>query len=329
MSPPPVNNREGGFILVVVLGAVLVLSALLFGFNQSARLSLKTADAFCQGEQAWNGAWAGLQVAVAAVRDANDLCMHPLVAESLPGDSTFSIGEAHCSVTVCDESGLLNVNRLKGEQGQLNRPLIDQFLRLIDLLNRRDRDQERIGYGIVPSIIDWVDPDSETTHLEFVKNENTGAEDDHYRMRSPVCPCRNKPVEIVDDLLPVRRMSPENLGRLRPYLTCAGDGKININAAPKLIVESLSEQIDGALAEMIVSQRRRKPFATVAALRKVPGMTDNIYQSIRDAVTVRADERYYRVTSHGNLGDRKTRIEAILWRNPRRQNVDIIYYREL
>ena len=56
--------RQNGFILIVVLGAVLMLSALLYGFNQATRTSLDKADGFCSAEQVWNSAWAGLQIAV-------------------------------------------------------------------------------------------------------------------------------------------------------------------------------------------------------------------------------------------------------------------------
>ena len=96
--------------------------------------------------------------------------------------------------------------------------------------------------------------------------------------------------------------TPETIGRLRPYLTCVGDGKININTAPKLVIESLSEQMDSALAQMILNQRRLRPFENPAQLRNLPGMTDNVYQAIKDRITVRPTERFYRVISRASHG---------------------------
>jgi len=122
---------------------------------------------------------------------------------------------------------------------------------------------------------------------------------------------------------------PKRARRLRPLLTCMGDGRININAAPKPVIESLSERLDAALAQMIVNQRKLRPFKTTAELRNVPGMTDNVYQAIKDMITLSPDERYYRVISQGSVPDRKCTIEAVLRRNTQAGNVDTILYREL
>jgi general secretion pathway protein K len=231
-------------------------------------------------------------------------------------------------VAICDESGLLDVNQLTNKAGRPDRQRIDQFLRLIDLLNRQEPDADRIGYGIVPAIIDWVDSDDEVTHLDFIQNENVGAEAGHYQTRRSPCACRNRPIGTVDELLPVKGMSAERLARLRPYLTCAGDGKININTAPKLILESLSPRIDGALAQMIVEKRSRNPFKNAAELRKVPGMTDETYKSIQARITVSPQQRRYRVTSTGYAAARQCAIEAVLLRNADVQEIDIVHYRE-
>ncbi len=322
------RHRQGGFILIIVLGAVLTLSALLFGFNQAARTNLNVADSLCRTEQLRNSAWAGLQIAVAAIRDTDNIYAEPRFANLLSGENAFPIGDTSCSVTITEESGLLNVNRLKDENGQLNRKRVDQFLRLIDLLNRRENDSQRIGYGVVPALVDWVDADDEVTHLPFVQGENMGAENDHYQTQDPPYSCRNEPIAMLDELRWVKGATPEALRRLRPLLTCMGDGRININAAPKLIIESLSERIDAALAQMIVNQRRLKPFETTTELRNVPGMTDNVCQAIQGIITVSPDERYYRVVSRATAQDRKYTIEAVLRRNTQAGNVDTILYRE-
>jgi general secretion pathway protein K len=321
--------RQDGFILVVVLGAVLVLSSLLFGFNLTARTRLNAADSFYRTEQVGNSARAGLEIALAAIRDVNDLGADPRYAALLTGDNAFAIDDANCSVAIADESGLLNVNGLKTADGQLNRKIIDQFLRMIDLVNAQQDSSERIGYGIVPCLIDWVDSDDEVTRLPFIQRENTGAEDGHYQAQSRAYGCRNRPLDTVDDLLWVKGVTPQVLSRLRPYLTCLGDGKINVNAAPKLVLESLSEQMDAATAQMVLNQRRLKPFENVAQLRSLPGMTDNVYQAIKDRICVRPQDRFYRVTSRASLGDRTCTVEALLRRNPQAGTVDMILYREM
>lgn len=321
--------RQDGFILVVVLGAILVLSSLLFGFNLMARTRLNTADSFYRTEQIGGSARAGLEIAIAAIRDVNDLGADPRFSSLLTGDNRFVIDDANCSVTILDESGLVNVNNLKSAEGKLNRPAIDQLLRLIDLVNAESDRSERIGYGIVPCLIDWIDSDDEVTQLPFIQRENTGAESSYYQAQPKPCACRNRALDTVDDLLWVKGVTPQTLSRLRPYLTCVGDGKININAAPKLVIQSLSEQMDAATAQMILNQRRLKPFENVSQLRSLPGMADNVYESVKDRICVRPQDRFYRVTSRAGLADRKCTVQALLRRNTQAGTVDMILYREM
>jgi general secretion pathway protein K len=321
--------KQGGFVLLVVLSAVMALCMLLFSFARTTRMSLAKADSFYRTEQAWNGAWGGLQIALAMIRDANDAGADPQYAKLLTAENTFAVGDANCSVVLGAENGLLNVNHLTTPDGQPDRKRVDQFLRLIDALNHQQQDLPPIEYGIVPAIIDWVDKNDDVTCLAFVQHDNLGAENDYYQMRTPPYPCRNGPVHALEELLWVKGMTPEGFARLRPSLTCLGDGKIDINAAPKPVLQSLSEQMDAALADMIIQQRKRKPFQSLGELRNVPGMTDAVCGDIGSLCTVNPKEHFYRVTSQGRLQDYHGTIEALLRKNAQAGTVDIIQYREL
>lgn len=320
---------RSGFILIVVLGAIMTLSILLFGFHHTVYARQNAVNSFRDGEQTLNCARAGLNVAVAAVRTSGELCREARFAKLISGQQAVPVAEGKCSITVVEEDGFLNVNSLKHGTGELDRTRVDQLLRLIDLLNRQTNDAPRTGYGIVPAIIDWTDRDSDVTYLAFVKHENTGAEEDYYRSLDPPARCRNGPVDVIDELLIVKGMTPQTLGRLRESLTTFGDGKVNINAAPSLVLQSLCESISPAVAQMILKRRAAKPFGSIAELRDVPGVTDNIYLAIKDTITTGREDRYYRVRSRGTVGERSMTIEAVLRRNTPAGNVDIIQYREL
>jgi general secretion pathway protein K len=320
---------QSGFILIVVLGTVVALSALLFGFHRTVQAKLHTVHSFYRAEQAGNCARAGLNIAVAAVRTAEDLCRDSRFSKLVTGEMPVPVGEGTCSVTVVEENGFLNVNCLRRETGEFDRARIEQFLRLIDLLNQQKPHAPQIEYGIVPAVIDWIDGDDDLTHLSFVQRDNLGAEEDYYRGINPPHRCRNGRVDVIDELLPVRGMTPDALGRLRDLLTTFGDGKININAAPKLVLESLSEQMSPAVVQMILNRRRLKPFTSIAELREMPGMADNLYVAIKDTVTTGQEERYYRVISRGIVEDLSITVEAVLRRNTEAGNVDIVQYREL
>ncbi|MBW7990534.1 MAG: hypothetical protein FVQ84_11030 [Planctomycetes bacterium] len=323
------KKEHNGFVLVVVLSMVIMLGILLFGFNHKSRAGLLAADDLRKSEQARNYARAGLNIAIAAVRNTEDLQTNRKLQNLLSGENTVSIDEGNCLITVTEESGKLNINLLKDENGQMNKNVIDQLLRLIDLLNRENFGDFHISYELVPSIIDWTDSDDEVTFLPFVKHENSGAESDYYSNLTPPYRCRNNSFETTEDLLLIKGVTQQVFGCLRDFITVRGDDKININWASKHVIQSLSETMDPVLAQMIIDRRKIKPFGSVMELRKIPGMTDSIYQAIEKTVTVSPTKQYYRVTSEGTVDGFTCTIVAILGRGTKTENVDVIVYKEL
>ena len=328
MSLRTCRHRRNGFVLIVVLGMIMLLAALLFAFHRTTLASLAVAEGFHQSERALNGARAGLSVAIAAIADTNDVTADPRYTALRTGEEELPIADGTVQVTVTEESGRLNVNALKDKNGQLNRRLIDQLLRVIDLLNRNKDAAGRIGYGVVAAIIDWIDSDDEVTLLPFVDSDGRGAESEYYQGLAPPYRCKNGPLDTIEELQWVKGVTPEALAALRDLLTTTGSGKININAAPPLVIESLCEHMDATLARMIVQRRGTKPFRTVADLRDVPGMTDNIYMALKDAIEVQPENPCYRVVSRGRVENRTCEIEALVQRNTEAGNVDILLYRQ-
>lgn len=321
--------REDGFVLIVVLCMVVMLSVLLLAFNRESRANLYAVEDFRKTAQALNCARAGISIAIAAVKDSADARLDESTQNLFSGEQAVALEQGQCLIKVSEESGKLNVNLLKENNGTLNRARIEHLLKLIDNLNKERSDGPRIDYGIVPAIIDWIDSDDEVTSLPFVKNKNRGAESGYYSRFSPAYKCRNAPVEAIEELLLVRGMSPDVFKRLRDHLTVYGDGKINVNSASKLTLASLSEQMDDALAEVIMNRRRLKPFESVAELRDLPGMTDGIFHAISRTLTVDPKDRYYNVTSRGDVDRLERTVTAILRINEKSKSVDIVLYREL
>jgi len=329
MRPKKIKTEREGFVLVVVLCMVIMMSVLLLGFNYESRTNLRSVDDFRKSQEALNCAKAGLNIAIAAARDTPDIHNDKSLLNLFSGEETFAVDEGKCSITISDESGKLNVNHLKDKNGNLNRTRIDQLLRLIDLLSQKEAGHSDIGYGLVPSIIDWTDGDDEIECLDFIKNDNLGAESSYYNQLKPPYKCRNKPLETTEELLLVQGITPRVFDRIRDYLTVYGDGKINVNCAAKLVLESLSENMDPALAQLIIDRRKLKPFESTAELRDIPGMTDGLYLAINKMTTVEPKDQYYHVTSRGEAGSHNRTVTAILRRNMETKSIDMILYKEL
>ena len=321
--------KQDGFVVIVVLCMVVLLSVLLLAFNQESRANLQNVEDFRRSAQALNCARAGLNVAIAAVKDSRQTHLADSSQNLFSGEKAIALDQGECIITVSQETGKITVNLLKEENGRLNRTSIDHLLRLIDMVNLDEAGDLRIDYGIVPAIIDWIDGDDEVTTLPFIKRGNQGAESGYYSRSSVGGRCRNAPVETVEELVEVKGMSPEVFERLRDYLTVYGDGRINVNSASRFVLASLSEQMDTTLARVIIERRTLKPFESVAELRELPGMTDGLYNEISRMLTVKSSDRYYNVTSRGVVDGLDCTVKAIIRINDQTGRVETVLYREL
>jgi hypothetical protein len=100
-----------------------------------------------------------------------------------------------------------------------------------------------------------------------------------------------------------------SLDGLSRYLTCYGDGKINVNTAPRAVLASLDPEFDDAMVERIARYRGKqegvsgtyKPFADPQDLMLVEGIVNrsvgadgqlriarNLYEKVQGLITVRS-----------------------------------------
>ncbi|MBN2376888.1 MAG: general secretion pathway protein GspK [Sedimentisphaerales bacterium] len=338
------KTKQNGFILITVLLIVVLMTAILLKFNYASRTSLLATDKNYRQLQAINCARAGLNIALAALRQNPDITANDSLRRMIAEPAIFEIGPGQCSITVSAENGKININKLKDGNDHLDRIRIDQLLRLIDLLNHHEKNYHNptpISYGLVPAVIDWTDPDDQVTVLTFVSRDNTGAESSYYRKASPLRQCKNRPLASIDELLLIKGITPQILhgrhvtlneqnptGPLSNHITIYGDGKIDINTASSLVIQSLSQYIGPALAQMIIDHRNRRPFSEIDELKKFPGITPAIYATLSNTVTTQSLDQYFTITVSGTVNQVCSVITAIIRLNSSSQNVELLLYRE-
>jgi general secretion pathway protein K len=310
-SGHPLPGRRG-IALIVVLLIIAVIAAVVFEFCYDSRMKYRLAENTRDSHQALYCAEAGLAIATASLEQKADLWTDEKPAGILSGATQVPVGRGYCTIAVAGERGKISVNGLVTRDGKPVRQQIDQMLRLIDVLNSQYEGRNPISYGLVPAIIDWIDPDDEITVLPYVQGENSGAESDYYRKLAEPYLCKNRPMEVLSELMLVKGMTREifhgpagaeqagpAMG-LEQFLTVYGEGRVNINEASATVLQTLSEQIDRPLAESIAQHR---PYRSVDDLAKVPGMTPEVLQAIRGLVTMQAGDEYYTVTVRGVVGN--------------------------
>ena len=320
------KNGESGFVLIAILLIIAVLAVIILEFNYESRMKLHLADNFNLAGKALDCADAGIAITIAALRKNENILSDEKFRSLFSGMVRIPIQKGYCTISIDEESAKFNINTLSTSDSQLMLNKVNQMLRLIDLLNAQYGESFPASYNLIPAIIDWVDSDNEVTILPFVKGENIGAENNYYQKLEDPYPCKNAPFDLLSEILLVKGMTMElfhgrpgneNKGMkpivgFKQLLTVYGDGKININEASAMVIQSLSEMISYSLAQNIIQQRKLGLYENIEQLQQVPGMTPKIYEAIRELITVKSMDDYYIVTGTGVVDQFERKVQVVL-----------------
>ncbi len=138
---------------------------------------------------------------------------------------------------IFDEERKLNINYTK----------MSTLKRLFELVLDSS---EMEAQELAAAIQDWRDADS------FLSLPLGSAEDPYYRALSHPYEAKDAYFEVIEELLLVKGISPKIFDKVKDYLTVYGEGKVNINTAPKPVLCALDLSED--LVEKIINFRKGK-----------------------------------------------------------------------
>ena len=303
-----------GIALIMTILIISLIVAVTLQFNTSMRSHLQAAVNLKDGIKLSCIAKSGFNCALAVLHeDISSGNMDTLredwaYAKLFSENSTSLFTEGRFTVDIKDLSGKIQINTLIDKDGNYNNTQKNLFMRFLTSPEFA-LDPEEVE-NIVDAIKDWIDTDNETTRF--------GAENDYYQALEKPYPCKNAPIEFLEELLFVRGItkelfygSDEKQG-ISKYLSPHGNGKININTANILILQSLSDDIDRERAEDMVAYREEEDndLSDFEWYKKVPGMAD---VSIPDNLLT-TSSTYFTITSEGLKGSMRKKIEATVER---------------
>lgn len=265
MRLPPIVTDQRGFALLAVMLVLALLGVVVTEFAFSMRLEAAMVRSYRDAVLARHLAEAAIQQALREI--LNDASVHGLgedgqVAfyQAPPGTaaapkrlpelprSHVRLGSGEFSYRITDEEARLNVN-----SGLPDR--LDKLLSTLGL----DKQQRDI---IKDSVEDWRDAND--THRA------NGAESDDYYLQLPVpYRARNANLQDVAELLQIKGVTPElYYGRgdqpgLVDLATVRGRGTVNLNTAPKLILQAVG--LSEAEIDDVVQSRASSPYGAVPA----------------------------------------------------------------
>jgi general secretion pathway protein K len=320
-----VIRSEKGAALILVILIVSVIIAVTMELNASSRANVYEAANFRDRIKTLYIAKSGFNAAGALLLgDTNSYdSLTEIWARTeilSPYSAQLFEGDGRCTLIIEDESGRIPVHRLAGSgpDSKQYREILVRFLSLPEFNLQRVQAED-----IVDSLRDWMDRDENIT--------GRGAESSYYMALSPPYRAKNDTPDSVDELLLVKGITPEIFfgaeGRpgIRDFLTVYGEGRININTAPKLVLRALSADITPERADAIDSYRRdpANSLSDSSWYKKVDGMAKvNLTETL-----ISVKSRDFRITSIGILSTMRETVTGVIERDTGAKKIRVLFWK--
>ncbi|MGR3317096.1 MAG: type II secretion system minor pseudopilin [Candidatus Anammoxibacter sp.] len=282
------NSACDGYVFVIVLWVMVVLSFIAIGSLRSTRVSVnlerifedrvkdiyaaKNACLFAltklQIDSVQSGTGTVSSVDIAVDEDEWDSFGKPW--EPSPEPYLISINGVSCDVHIEDEGGKINLNTINDENKDI----------LIDFLISKEIDEED-AQTIADSIIDWKDKD-DLHHID-------GAETPYYESLPEPYTAKNAPFDSVEELLLVKGVTPLLFDNIREGVTVFGSEKININFAGSdvlLSIPGIDEEVAISLLMHIEENGSIKNEEELRSIFFGLGIAGGSFEDVRKYITV-------------------------------------------
>lgn len=316
--------------LLIALTVISLIVALTIQFNKNMRQSLQTSGIQSNSIRLEAMARSGINLAMAVLdKDAQEN-EHDSFQDSwaLLADEDLSqlFNDGTLKVEITDNSGKFQINSVvqsKGQQqlgvspAQASQQEEDARNILWRLLRQEPFNlEDSAARTIIDSLIDWIDAEDGDGEQEF------GAESSYYQSLDTPYPCKNGPVEFIEELLLVKGVTLELLfgtekhSGLAPLLTTQGNsGQININTADPLLLQALNEDMTKEMAEDMQTYRddennKDKLASTTWVSEVLPSFTGK--NTLKNIIV---KSNYFTISSHAQLDSTKKDIMAIVQRD--------------
>ncbi len=254
-------RKEKGVALVTVLGVLALVASWAVVNGREDLVSLKRTENMQASTQAW-----------LIVESAQELARHVLKEDAKQSNidslneswavniPPMPIGQGQVVGKIIDASRLLNLNDLVDEKGGITAPEQEKFrVVLINLF-----EQLQVDMALVDTLGDWMDGDDYPQGIG-------GAEDSLYWDRE--YRVKNAPLDRLDELLMIRGFDDDTVHKLRGFVTVRGRGgktPVNINTAPKEVLQALISDAAPQDIALILERRESEPFESISDLISMP-----------------------------------------------------------
>jgi general secretion pathway protein K len=318
----PSNKRGIALILVILIISILV--SITLELNRSSRADIYDAANLSDRIKllyiAKSGFQAGAGLLLTDKNNFDALTEDWANVELIATKSKTLFKDGYFRVPIEDEAGKIQINRLVTGNA-FNEDIKGLLIRLLSQPEFK-LDDRRIN-EIIDAIKDWIDRDDEVT--------GSGAENAYYSTLEKPYTAKNGPLDCLDELLMIKGVTKslyygtrETPG-LRQLLTVYGDGRININTAPRLMLRALSKDLSPEMAERMDEYRRNKDhdLASASWYQKVPGMESLTI----DSRMITTSSSFFRIVSIGILHQMSQTVTGVIKRGQNQKTAKILSWK--
>lgn len=261
-------GNQRGMALLLVLVVVALLSALLTELAFSTLVDLRLAETFRDSTRAAYLAKGGVRVGRALLQEDRNAWDHSSEYWG-QGVVGYPVGDGDISITIVDQDGLFNLNRLVvgGVADNVFKQRCNKLFLELDLPDPED---------LTAALIDWIDADDSV--YTDPQTGATGAEESYYQGLSNPTRCKNAPLDSLDELAGIRGFTPDVRAALKGLITVYGVRQLNVNTAPQAVLYAWygwsSPGLDDKIASTIFEARQSAPIKNHGELQALIGIND-------------------------------------------------------
>jgi general secretion pathway protein K len=297
------RRRDRGIALLLSLLVLTILIVLIAQMSLTSAQNKAISENYLNDLQNSLGARSGyIQALLYLQADSEKSPNTDTLREKWAAPLTISLGRATVSVTIEDCERRINLSQIQKDNGETNPVVVAQVKRLVSILGH---DPE-----VALRIIDYIDADTKGDFEANARNARLYTIDEILRIDGiprealyggEVDGRKKKGLLDFVTIWPKAGSSPPEPGSSLP-------GAINVNTAPLEVLRALSDSMSETLAQAIIDYRETKgndgayqEFKTVNDLKKVSGMTDEIYADIQNQIVVRGGT--FEIRSKSSVGN--------------------------
>ena len=299
-------NNQRGMALLLVLVVVALLSALLTELAFSTLVDLRLAETFRDSTRANYLAKGGVQVGRALLQEDRNGWDHASELWGI-GVASYPVGDGDITVTIEDQDGKFNLNRLVvgGVADNVFKQRCNKLFLELGLPDPED---------LTAALIDWIDAD-DIVYTD-PQTGSTGAEESYYQGLKNPTRCKNAPFDSLEELAGIRGFTPEVRTALTGLITVYGVRQLNVNTAPKAVLYAWygwsSPAMDDKIADTIFEARKTTPIKNKDALIALIGDID--YGVLNQQSDIAYGSTTFHIDSFARVNDGAgaRRVEAMI-----------------